>query len=136
MHVRSVLRGKKNAFAKYLKSRNGKDYLDYVKERNKAKSELRKKLRDYEKDIAKKAKKDPKAFYRYVNGKIKGRGVVPDLNNSDGTMITENLNKANAFNHFFSSVFTMEDTVNLPKVSDKSVKQQLGDIAFTRITMY
>jgi len=46
-------------------------------------------------------------------------------------MITENLNKANAFNHFFSSVFTMEDIVNLPKVSDKSVKQQLGDIAFT-----
>jgi len=53
-----------------LKSRNGKDYLDYVKERNKSKSELHKALINYEKDIAKKAKKNPKAFYRYVNGKI------------------------------------------------------------------
>jgi len=130
-HVRSLLRGKKKAYASYLKSKNGKDYLDYVKQRNKAKSELRKALRNYERDIAKKAKSDPKAFYRYVNGKIKGRGVVPDLTKSDGTVITENLDKANAFNQFFSSVFTKEDTLNLPTLPDKPVKQPLVDITFT-----
>ena len=108
-HVRLALRGKKKAYASYLKSRDGKDYRDYVKQRNMAKSELRKALRNYEKDIAKKAKKDPKAFYRYVNGKIKGRGVVPDITSSDGTVITENLNKADAFNQFLA-VFSLKRT--------------------------
>ena len=130
-HVRSVLRGKKKAYASYLKSRDGKHYRDYVKQRNMAKSELRKALRNYEKDIAKKAKKDPKAFYRYVNGKIKGRGVVPDITSSDGTVITENLNKADAFNQFFSSVFTKENSANIPLMSDKLVNQPVVDISFT-----
>jgi len=51
-----------------LKSRTGSDYSHYVKERNKAKRELRKalQLQNYEKGIAKKAKKDSKAFYRYL----------------------------------------------------------------------
>jgi len=62
-----------------LKSRKGNDYSVYVRQWNKAKSELRKALRNYEKCIAKKAKKYLKAFCRYANGKIKGRGVVPNL---------------------------------------------------------
>jgi len=35
-----------------------------------------------------------------VNGKIKGRGAIPDLRNSDGSVINENLDKVNAFNDF------------------------------------
>jgi len=75
----AALRKKKKACGVYLKSRHRRDYLDYVKLRNAAKSEVRKALRNYERDIARRAKKNPKAFYRYVNGKIKGTGVIPDL---------------------------------------------------------
>ena len=75
----AALRKKKKSYGNYLKSKQGKDYLEYVSLRNKAKSEVRRAVRNYEKDIAKRAKKDPKAFYRYVNGKIKGRGAIPDL---------------------------------------------------------
>ena len=55
------------------------EIISTVKLRNAAKSEVRKALRNYERDIARRAKKNPKAFYRYVNGKIKGTGVIPDL---------------------------------------------------------
>jgi len=74
-----------------------------VEFRNIAKTELRKAIRNYEKDIAKKARKDPKAFYRYVNSRVKGRGIslIPDLIDSNGSVVTENFNKANAFNDFF-----------------------------------
>jgi len=58
-----------------------------------------------------------------VNGKIKGRGAIPDLRNSDGSIINESLDKANAFNEFFSSVFTTENTSELPKLPNKVVKQ-------------
>ena len=61
----AALRRKKKACDKYLRSRDGKDYTEYVKFRNTAKSEVRNAVRNYEKDIAGKAKKNPKAFYRY-----------------------------------------------------------------------
>jgi len=75
--------------------------------------------------------KNPKDFYRYVNSKIKGRGVIPDLLNYDGSVINENLDKANAFNEFFSSVFTKEDTTELPDLPNKGVKQPLTNVTFT-----
>ena len=127
----AALRRKKKAYDRYLRSREGMDYIEYVKLRNTAKSEVRNAVRNYEKDIASKAKKNPKAFYRYVNSKIKGRGAIPDLRNSNGSVINENLDKANAFNKFFSSVFTKEDIAELPQLPNKGVKQQLTDVSFT-----
>jgi len=130
-HAMAALRKKQKAYANYLKGKRGKDYLEYVKCRNKAKSEVRRAVRSYERDIARRAKKDPKAFYRYVNGKIKGRGVIPDLKDDNGSVINEDADKANAFNSFFSSVFTKEDTLNLPDISYRSVKKELADVNFT-----
>ena len=127
----AALRRKKKAYDRYLRSREGKEYIEYVKLRNTAKSEVRKAVHNYEKDIASKAKKNPKAFYRYVNSKIKGRGVIPDLRNNDGSVINKNLDKANAFNEFFSSVFTKEDITELPDLPNKGVKQQLTNVTFT-----
>jgi len=66
----AALRKKKKSYGNYLKSKHGKAYLEYVGLRIKAKSEVRRAVRNYKKDIAKRAKKDPKAFYRYANGKI------------------------------------------------------------------
>ena len=66
-----------------------------------------------------------------MNSKIKGRGVIPDLRNNDGSVINKNLDKANAFNEFFSSVFTKEDITELPDLPNKGVKQQLTNVTFT-----
>ena len=63
-HAMAALRKKKKSYGNYLKSKHGKDYLKYVSLRNKAKSEVRRAVRNYEKHIAKRDKKDPKAFYR------------------------------------------------------------------------
>jgi len=132
-HAMAALRQKKKSYGKYLKSKHGMDHLEYVKLRNKAKSEVRRAVRNYERDIAKRAKKDPKAFYRYVNGKVKGRGVIPDLKTENRPLITDDIDKADAFNNFFSSVFTKEDTVHLPDISSRPVKNELIDVNFTEV---
>ena len=92
-------------------------------------SEVHRAVRNYERDIAKRAKKDPKAFYRYmyVNCKIKGRGVIPDLRGDDRSVINEDIDKANVFNSF-SNVFTKEDTLHLPDISCRSVTEKLLDV--------
>ena len=51
----AALRRKKKAYNRYLRSREGKEYIEYVKLRNTAKSEVRKAVHNYEKDIASKA---------------------------------------------------------------------------------
>jgi len=58
------IRKKRATLNRYKEMRKGKDYLEYAKARNVAKNEIRKADRDYEKEIAKKAKANPKAFYQ------------------------------------------------------------------------
>ena len=61
----SRIKRKKEAFQRYKATRDGMDYLEYVKARNAAKTEIRKAVRDYEKEVAKLAKRNNKAFYKY-----------------------------------------------------------------------
>ena len=41
--------------------------------------------------------------YNIIKIKIKGRRVIPDLKDDNGTTINEDTDKANTFNSFFSS---------------------------------
>jgi len=94
---------KKEAFSRYKDTRDGQHYLEYVKARNAAKSEARKAVRRYEKEIAKRAKKNPNAFYKYVNGKIKTKDNVGVLDSENGEAVTDK-EKADLLNNFFCSV--------------------------------
>ena len=44
--------------------------FEYAKARNVAKAETCRAIQEYETAVAKQAKKNPKAFFRYVNGKL------------------------------------------------------------------
>ena len=48
------------AWQRYMNTHEGSDYHEYAKARNQARNETRKALRDYEKDIAKSIKTNPK----------------------------------------------------------------------------
>ena len=80
----------------------------------------KKAIRDFEKLIVKGAKSNPKAFYNYVNSKTKMRVTVSDLiNDIDSTVASNDKEKANALNIFFSSVFTQDDLQNMPAFEDR-----------------
>ena len=64
-------------------------------------------MREFEREIALQAKKNPKAFYKYVNSKVKTRCSVGNLTSEKGEILSEDSQKAQAFNDLFASSFKM-----------------------------
>ena len=112
--VRQQLKKKKSAFELYKKSKDGIEYIKYAKQRKKSRFETRRAVKEYEKEVVKLPKKDPKSFYKFVNSKLKTRARIPDLEGADGLITKKDGEKAKAFNDFFSSVFTNEELQNVP----------------------
>ena len=52
-----------------------------------------------------------KVFFQYANSKLKTRSEVPNLIRSDGTKTTNDSEKADELNKFFSSLFTEEKLI-------------------------
>ena len=61
---------KKVSFDRYKETRDGRDYLEYAHARKMATGETRKAVRDFEKEIAKLSKKEPKTLYKYVSSRL------------------------------------------------------------------
>ena len=131
-NVMAKIRKKKKAFNIYLKSKEGEDYLKYIAARNEAKNELRKAVIKFEREFAKKAKADPKAFYRYVNSRSKTKPVISSLHGKGGELIQDETRMAEEFNGFFASVFTTEDVSNVPVVVPDPRIAKLTTIVFSR----
>jgi hypothetical protein len=124
------IRRKKEAFSHYLDIKEGKDYVEYKRAHNATRNDVRRAVRDYEKEIAKQAKNHPKVFYKFVNGKLKTRAGVAEVKTEDGKVIETDKGKAEEFNKFFSSVFTREDHNNIPE-KKVNVTKSLNNIEFS-----
>jgi len=86
--------------------------------------------REFEKDIAKNIKSDPKAFWRYTNSKLKSRPNLGDLVDEDGKLTSDDNKKAELLNNF-TSVFTQEDTSKIPKLDTIHTGTPLTHIEIT-----
>ena len=120
-NVMSKIKEKNKAYAQFLNSRDGKDYKEYAIAKNQAKWESKKAVRDFEKEQAKLAKKNPKAFYKYASSKTKVRQGISDLEKPDRTLTTSDKEKAETLNNFFSGVFTVEES-ECPTVQKSTVQ--------------
>ena len=78
--------------------------------------------RDFESKIARNAKDKPKQFWSYTRSRLKTRQKIPPLKKPDGTKANTPKEKADLLNEFFSSVFTIEDTDNIPSPKMSKVK--------------
>ena len=124
-------RRKRKYFKRFMSTRLDSDYQAAKKEA-KALSRLTKKLRkSFERDIAKEARKNPKGFWRYVRSLMKTRADIGDILKADGTMTVGNEDKAKAFNDYFSSVFTREDTDNIPYFEERQFDYKLQTVIIT-----
>lgn len=122
---------KRKAFQRYLETRDGQNYQQYVNARNTTTQELRRAIRTFEKSIAKQAKKDPKVFYKYVNSRTKTRPVVTKLYKDDGKLTGSDEETAEVLNKFFTSVFTDEDMNNIPDKPKREIGITVEDVEFT-----
>ena len=65
--------------------------------------------RNFERKLAKDAKKNSKAFYGYLKKKTGNKVTVGPLK-EDGKLVTDDKLMVDKLNLFFCSVFTQEDT--------------------------
>ena len=77
-------------------------------------NDIRESKRNFERKLAANIKQDSKSFFAYIISKQKVKDVVGPLKYSDGLVITKGKKRANVLNIYISSVFTLEDTNNLP----------------------
>ena len=73
---------------------------------------MRKAKKKFEKNLAKDARKNPKAFYSYLKSETANRQSVGPLKVNDA-IVTDDEKQAEILNQFFTSVFTQEDLDNL-----------------------
>ena len=123
------VRKKHASWRRYVETKDGRDYVEYCKARNQAKWETRKAIREFEKKIAMEAKKNPKAFYRYVSSQTKSRTGIPDLEEKD-EVVSDNKAKCELFNNYFISVFTKEDSASMPACDKVGIVSEMEEISF------
>ena len=89
-------------------------YLAYTKARNALRTLTRNLRKQFERQIANNVKENPKAFWSYVRSRMKTRPVIGNIEDMDGKLHTSDEDISNAFNRYFSSVFTHEDPNTAP----------------------
>lgn len=84
--------------------------------------------RNHEHRLALNAKENPKAFWKYVNSRLKTKSKVEDLRNPDGVLEASDEEKAMLLNSFFASVFTVEDLSRIPPFDVRCAEPFLEDL--------
>ena len=129
MYCKHLIERKYKAWKRYTYSRSREDYLKYRKIRNKIPKSIHYAKKKYEKGIASDIKENPKSFWKYVRTKTQTRSVIGDIKDNHGQRVSNDKNKAEVMNNFFSSVFTVEDKY-LPKC-DLLVDNSICDVVVT-----
>ena len=109
---------KYHAWKRYKETRSYVRYVKYTRIRNKVAKKLRRIKRDYEKNLINKIKSNAKAFYMYVNSKIKSNTAVSKIKNTRGVLTDNNFETAEVLNDFFQSVYVKEDDRDLIYFND------------------
>jgi signal recognition particle subunit SEC65 len=112
-----MLRRKRRLWRAYTEERyyrqDFRDYQAYQEVQKEIRKEIKKAKRKLERSLAKKAKKNPKKFYSYLKSKTSNRVSVGPLMGEDG-LVTDSKEMASILNAQYTSVFTREDTTNMP----------------------
>ena len=124
----NLIRRKKHAHIKFLNTRSRIDKDAYKTMRNQVTATTRRDRREFERNISKEIKNNNKLFWRYINSQRVSKTSIPDLQRKDGSLTSDDKEKAELLNSQFTSVFTEEDTVNLPTLDPLPVNTLLNKI--------
>ena len=115
----------------YINTPSELNYLRFTIARNNLRTLTRKLRRNHEAAIINQIKTNPKAFWKYVGTKTKSRSKINNLDKEDGTKATNDQDKANLLNNYFSSVFTVEDLNTIPVPPRYHAGQPLVNVTIT-----
>ena len=108
---------KRKAWIKYKITQADSDFVAYTKCRNEATKAVK---ACYEKGLVDRISTNPKYFWKYVNSKLKVKNSIAELQRIDGSFTNCDSEMVNILNDYFGTVFTVEDTGEVPSMGDKS----------------
>ena len=137
-NVMRTIRKKRRLWKHYCTTNDYQSYVAYKRVQKETTSIIRKAKRDFEKKLAADAKKNPKAFYRYINSKCKVQSKVGPLKDANGNVQTDDNEQAAILNNKFVSCFTKEDMSSLPSPElkfDPNLGPPLSNIKVDLVTV-
>ena len=129
-NILRIVRKKRKLWKKYVKTRDYEQFVAYKKIEKDVKNCIRKAKKNIESKLAKDMKKNPKAFYSYINSKKSSRDTIGPLK-IDERLIENDCDIAEHLNSFFSSVFTHDDpncNFNVPRIKENIVNLENFDV--------
>ena len=128
------IKKKYHAYKRYLVTKQGREYEAYIRKRNDCTKAIKKAKKKHERNIAKECKMNPNKFWKYVNEKRKTNVGISSLKDKKGNLITDDKERAEILNDFFTSVFLKEDLSNLPNIEENefSKGKQIGNVKITQ----
>ena len=124
----NLIRRKKHAHIKFLNTRAKFDNDAYRSMRNQVTAATRRDRREFERNISKEIKNNNKLFWRYINSQRISKTTIPDLQRKDGSLTSDDKEKAELLNAQFTSVFTDEDKTHLPTLDPLPITNNLEKI--------
>ena len=137
MKVMRMIRKKRRLWRFYTSDPRAKhdfaQYQVYRKIQKEVQTAVKNAKRNYERKLAKDCKKNPKAFWSYMEKKTSNRVAVGPLRGKDNKLVTDSKEQANVLNNWYCSVFTREDTSQVPEAAEVfQGNDTLEDMVITR----
>ncbi len=79
--------------------------------------------RKFEKRLADGYNENSRPFYSYIKKKTKSRPSIGPFKDKNEKVVTEDQEMAEVLNEFFSSVFTKENTTNVPEAENMETEE-------------
>ena len=115
-----------------METKNEKHYAEYCRVRNQVRAVTRKLQKQYELKLA-------KAVWKYINSKTRTRECVSDLSidpQDDKSRLTNcDKEKADILGKFFSSVFTVEPSGDIPAMLRPDVQSEMTNLVVDEVTI-
>jgi hypothetical protein len=127
--TREIMRAIRRKKRLWRKVKGGEVTEEYREADKKVKRLIRNSKRRFEKKLAEGNGNNNRPFFAYIKKKTKSKSSVGPLKNK-GEVVAEDQDMAELLNEFFSSVFTREDTRDIPKAEETGA-EEMGDVIFT-----
>ena len=121
-NIMRLIRKKRRLWNRYKTTKDYTEYHSYLEVQKTVARVIRAAKKKFERKLAKNIKKNPRQFYSHLNAHTKSRSQVGPLQDDQGAPVSDSQGMCNILNSFFSSVFTDEDTSNIP------IPQQMCDV--------
>ncbi len=128
---------KKNTLSRrYLQTKDPTIRQEYNRVRNQVKRDMRRLRKRFEKNLAKEARQNPKAIWRFINGQSKTRKGIGELHidssNENSRVTNCDQEKAEILANFFSSVYTKEPSGAIPHLPTRNVEHPMKFLIISR----